>query len=57
MTCIYNIPKIEEDIRFSKVLTVKQLPEPENWSTRDIEITNTNSPELKPRQGVIHDDL
>jgi hypothetical protein len=27
MTCIYNIPKIEEDIGFSKVLTVKQLPE------------------------------
>jgi hypothetical protein len=27
MTCIYNIQKIEEDIRFSKVLTVKQLPE------------------------------
>jgi hypothetical protein len=51
--------KIKEDIEFPKVLTVKQLPgkKTKNWSNRDIKITNTNSEELKPGQGVLQVDL
>jgi hypothetical protein len=47
-------PKIEDDIEFPKVLTVKQMPEKsESWISRGIEITATISSRLKPRQGVL----
>jgi hypothetical protein len=47
--------KIEEDIEFPKVITVKQMPE--NWTTREIKIVSTNPLGLKPRQGVLPSNL
>jgi hypothetical protein len=47
--------KIEEDIEFPKMLSVKQKPE--NWNNRELEIIATNSPWLKPGQVVLPSDL
>jgi hypothetical protein len=50
--------KIEVDIEFLKVRNVKKfLEKPENWISKEIEITATNSSGLKPRQWVLPSDL
>jgi hypothetical protein len=52
--------KIEEDMQFLKVLTVKQFSgkkKPGNWSNRDIEIIAANASGLKPGQGFLPSDL